>query len=1419
MRQKSKSSAWRGEMPGCEKAEFSSDASGSSTVHPSCGTDEGPYLQNLPDTAQVGFYTSNLPTLFFSVPNQIKKEVNAGDNWQIQYPMSFSTLDSSDVPGVSVKSMLEKEVEKGTVGSAPGNARAAEDRKAASSTTPSSIFFSTIEVPYTSDTAVTQDPLARLQVENRAGIPVEVQEKGPLDTLGTVANLLLEGSLASPHVHGVGAHNEASEDLQSIMQISGCLSHAGVEDPGEGKTHPFDEQARQAGCLSDCLADMLESGLFSRMAPQMEGGMVITCNSSDPKVGERGAHTVGRGSSQENSIVIQETSQFTHRKPRKDKEKKEKKQVGFSEFSVGSRFTDRSGWCSVLQREEELLSEKPIADCSCVIAPDLATPSLRPCSLIAKGSKPKALKINDVTACAEVADSAMREGASAQKCCNKLSAISSSVHVSSPHSTPEYTSDLFEGSFKAQVGIGPDIINARQLPVPYKESNNAHCIVTTAKVAKQSTAAILNRACEDEESLSKVAIVVLKPDGQLDESTSDKSIALPVGVAENTLLESLEEVPPKTVHSDTEEVMGSEIEAGTTRAFLEWDGEDTICNMDEMDQSPPAIVADCTEEQEGAFYRPWHGAKIAYYRVVDSVYRLLGTRGSPDTNDLCKLQELESVRSEDESGNPQCHPVVMETWLDKENMKNIQATEETPPTTALFTPYGASVFKKPPKLGATVCDDVPGDKNTEKRRKKKKAFLKGQLLLNTSAMPTQSMAQVRDTCLNVLCDIMQTRVTESTDIILPEESVRNVASNIEYELFALCKGTAHLYKKKYRTLAFNLRDPKNKLFREVVLGEVTPQCLVLMSPTELASQELTEWRDQENKHALDIIEEEERKVQTWQVTKLTHKGLIEIDADTDQMLSLEDLEGPLLAKEQALGAHLPAKSKNKDLPNQHKGSLPDCFIWSENEPSQKKTTSVLERFPSKEAAENSHISNGERSIASNDSNEKMGPVPARNLHQKAVQVTVWTGFLKMFTLKKFAAKAFHVSGYGNGLCQALPEVIEAQSCILPEAVWEYMDKIWPAESKEMSIMRFSPSDAKDAHAYSLLYAYLNNKQRYGILTCEAMEAFVVPLASYQPIPSKLHPLGGPGLEESHNNLLLAVILPKMKPGDLLMLNKRPDASRKRKSVTFDKYVGRQYNVKPPIHRTQHPRPRQAIPTFQPFHSPSPCHDSWDSPPQIPSPTPSPQGQSSISLSPDYLDRILHELEIEPIVDDGDGTQRGEHSTSVHYTPVAQQDGWLLGDPGDQEACRSGLVNVLQLLSHNIPMMSDPYGILPGAAATYDNLVNTGFPLPCGCSGKGLGPVYPQSTGTPCFTQAASAYSQPGEGVGVAPQFIGGNDLQSVLQALLNMTSQISLPFGTQNPGFIQSGGLCAPLMPQPDAFVAHPLASFIPGYSSFTPGS
>lgn len=63
------------------------------------------------------------------------------------------------------------------------------------------------------------------------------------------------------------------------------------------------------------------------------------------------------------------------------------------------------------------------------------------------------------------------------------------------------------------------------------------------------------------------------------------------------------------------------------------------------------------------------------------------------------------------------------------------------------------------------------------------------------------------------------------------------------------------YKSKLRSLMFNLKDPNNPDLRgQVLTGHLTPAALVRMTPAELASRELSQWRRQrEQQHEKEIV--------------------------------------------------------------------------------------------------------------------------------------------------------------------------------------------------------------------------------------------------------------------------------------------------------------------------------------------------------------------------------------------------------------------------------------------------------------------------------------------------------------------------------------------------------------------------------------
>lgn len=56
------------------------------------------------------------------------------------------------------------------------------------------------------------------------------------------------------------------------------------------------------------------------------------------------------------------------------------------------------------------------------------------------------------------------------------------------------------------------------------------------------------------------------------------------------------------------------------------------------------------------------------------------------------------------------------------------------------------------------------------------------------------------------------RVNDSDDLVMTESEVGRIALNIEKEMFNLFQVTDNRYKSKYRSIMFNLKDPKNQVW-------------------------------------------------------------------------------------------------------------------------------------------------------------------------------------------------------------------------------------------------------------------------------------------------------------------------------------------------------------------------------------------------------------------------------------------------------------------------------------------------------------------------------------------------------------------------------------------------------------------------------
>ncbi|KAH8312444.1 hypothetical protein KR044_010768 [Drosophila immigrans] len=146
------------------------------------------------------------------------------------------------------------------------------------------------------------------------------------------------------------------------------------------------------------------------------------------------------------------------------------------------------------------------------------------------------------------------------------------------------------------------------------------------------------------------------------------------------------------------------------------------------------------------------------------------------------------------------------------------------------------------------------------------------------------------------------RIKEAQAAALPTDNcewltvaeVENFVKRVESEMYhSFGRDVGAKYKSKYRSLAFNIKDRKNKtLFEKICAKQVEPKQLVRMTPAELASQELAKWREEENRHQLEMIKKSEldllSRAQNYLVK--THKGEEVIKTQVDVTLPDEDLE-------------------------------------------------------------------------------------------------------------------------------------------------------------------------------------------------------------------------------------------------------------------------------------------------------------------------------------------------------------------------------------------------------------------------------------------------------------------------------------------------------------------------------------------------
>lgn len=160
--------------------------------------------------------------------------------------------------------------------------------------------------------------------------------------------------------------------------------------------------------------------------------------------------------------------------------------------------------------------------------------------------------------------------------------------------------------------------------------------------------------------------------------------------------------------------------------------------------------------------------------------------------------------------------------------------------------------------------------------------------------------QLRSNVRKSLLDSLSSRISEEPEFKKDEQNLEELTSKIEEELFNQFGKVDQKYKTKYRSLVFNIKDPKNlNFFKKIIFKWVTPFQLVRMTADEMASQELAEWRERENKHQIEMIRKTELDMMNQSKTLVmkTHKGEEIIESRDNKETIVSELNPNIMVEE------------------------------------------------------------------------------------------------------------------------------------------------------------------------------------------------------------------------------------------------------------------------------------------------------------------------------------------------------------------------------------------------------------------------------------------------------------------------------------------------------------------------------------------
>lgn len=168
---------------------------------------------------------------------------------------------------------------------------------------------------------------------------------------------------------------------------------------------------------------------------------------------------------------------------------------------------------------------------------------------------------------------------------------------------------------------------------------------------------------------------------------------------------------------------------------------------------------------------------------------------------------------------------------------------------------------------------------------------------------------------------------------------------------------------------------------------------------------------------------------------------------------------------------------------------------------------------------------------------RLDSLQPKDIIQSASELA-WSGSITMPDVCKFTASVKPISGNPAFMREEISQNLLVCGRIKPEQVNSYIKKLRATTKNQIISIQFQPQTDSDKASYDTLFDYLYTRNRCGVIengphSQILRDFYIIPVHEGGGVPEMLKPIQGPGLEKSHPNCLLGLMVKTKRPTSAL----------------------------------------------------------------------------------------------------------------------------------------------------------------------------------------------------------------------------------------------------------------------------------------------